>query len=180
MRVVKKETLNLISCWVAKSQDPPVVKDHFLPPLLHAILADYRNNVPKAREPEVLSTVTTIIDKLEVCGYKHTAGVTDTQMTSCGKDVRKSYVGIVHLQVVCVYTDAVCMSSACTLHVVCMPSACTLHVQCVYTACCLCVQDQAIESVPTIMEALFECTLDMINKNLEEFPEHRIHFFLFR
>ena len=27
------------------------------------------------------------------------------------------------------------------------------------------------------MEALFDCTLDMINKNLEEFPEHRIHFF---
>ena len=66
MRVVKKETLNLISCWVSKSQDPTMVQDHFLPPLLHAILADYRGNVPQAREPEVLSTVTTIIDKLEV------------------------------------------------------------------------------------------------------------------
>lgn len=27
------------------------------------------------------------------------------------------------------------------------------------------------------MEALFECTLEMINKNLEEFPEHRTNFF---
>ena len=35
----------------------------------------------------------------------------------------------------------------------------------------------AIDNVPTIMEALFECTLEMINKNLEEYPEHRIHFF---
>ena len=69
MRVVKKETLNLISCWVSKSNDPTMVKDHFLPPLLHAILADYRCNVPQAREPEVLSTVTTIIDKLEVSLY---------------------------------------------------------------------------------------------------------------
>ena len=43
-----------------------MVKDHFLPPLLLAILADYRGNVAQAREPEVLSTVTTIIDKLEV------------------------------------------------------------------------------------------------------------------
>ena len=31
--------------------------------------------------------------------------------------------------------------------------------------------------VPAILEALFECTLEMINKNLEEFPEHRINFF---
>ena len=35
----------------------------------------------------------------------------------------------------------------------------------------------ATDNVPTVMEALFECTLEMINKNLEEFPEHRINFF---
>lgn len=66
MRVIKKETLNLISSWVSKSQNATMVRDHFLPPLLHAILADYRGNVPQAREPEVLCTVTAIIDKLEV------------------------------------------------------------------------------------------------------------------
>ena len=33
------------------------------------------------------------------------------------------------------------------------------------------------DGVPHILEALFECTLDMINKDLEEFPEHRINFF---
>lgn len=27
------------------------------------------------------------------------------------------------------------------------------------------------------MEALFDCTLDMLNKDLEEFPEHRLNFF---
>lgn len=42
------------------------VREHFLPPLLDAILNDYRRNVPEAREPEVLSTVSTIVDKLEV------------------------------------------------------------------------------------------------------------------
>jgi len=66
MRVVKKEMLNLISCWVSKSSDPTMVKEHFLPPLLHTILTDYHCNVPQAREPEVLSCVTTIVDKLEV------------------------------------------------------------------------------------------------------------------
>lgn len=102
MRVVKKETLKLISCWVSRSQDPGMVRNNFMPPLLGAILGDYRRNVPQAREPEVLSTVTAIVDKLE---------------------------------------------------------------------------SLAVEDIPPIMDALFECTLEMINKDLEEFPEHRTNFF---
>ena len=42
------------------------VREHFLPPLLDAILIDYKRNVPQAREPEVLSTVSVIVEKLEV------------------------------------------------------------------------------------------------------------------
>lgn len=38
-------------------------------------------------------------------------------------------------------------------------------------------QAQVTDSVIHILDALFECTLDMINKDLEEFPEHRINFF---
>ncbi|EPQ64047.1 karyopherin [Blumeria graminis f. sp. tritici 96224] len=33
------------------------------------------------------------------------------------------------------------------------------------------------DQVPTIMENVFECTLEMINKDFSEFPEHRIEFF---
>lgn len=47
------------------------VHDHFLPPLLDAILIDYHKNVPQAREPEVLSTVTSIVDKLQVSNCVH-------------------------------------------------------------------------------------------------------------
>lgn len=32
--------------------------------------------------------------------------------------------------------------------------------------------------VPKIFDAVFECTLDMINKDFEEYPEHRTYFFL--
>lgn len=102
MRTIKKETLKLLSCWVSKCQDTGMIREHFLPPLLDAILVDYQRNVPQAREPEVLSTVTAIVDKLE---------------------------------------------------------------------------GQATPDVPTIMEALFQCTLEMLNKDLEEFPEHRLLFF---
>ncbi|KAJ3178263.1 Karyopherin transporter [Gaertneriomyces sp. JEL0708] len=31
--------------------------------------------------------------------------------------------------------------------------------------------------VPMILDAVFECTLNMINKNFEEYPEHRVGFF---
>ncbi len=31
--------------------------------------------------------------------------------------------------------------------------------------------------VPRILDAVFSCTLEMINKDLHEFPEHRTNFF---
>ena len=104
MRVVKKETLKLISCWVERSNDPNMVLENFIPPLLDAVLMDYqRCTVPSAREPEVLSTMGTVVNKLK-------ATITP--------------------------------------------------------------------EIPKIFDALFECTLDMINKDFEEFPEHRTNFFL--
>ena len=33
------------------------------------------------------------------------------------------------------------------------------------------------DQVPIIMENVFECTLDMINKDFSEFPDHRVEFF---
>ena len=33
------------------------------------------------------------------------------------------------------------------------------------------------DQVPVIMENIFECTLEMINKDFSEFPEHRVEFF---
>ncbi|RKO87879.1 CRM1 C terminal-domain-containing protein [Blyttiomyces helicus] len=34
-----------------------------------------------------------------------------------------------------------------------------------------------VDKIPIILEATFECTLNMINKNFEEYPEHRVAFF---
>lgn len=33
------------------------------------------------------------------------------------------------------------------------------------------------QTVPMILESVFECTLQMITKNFEDFPEHRVNFF---
>ncbi|XP_066917047.1 exportin-1-like [Clytia hemisphaerica] len=102
MRGVKKETLNLISCWVSKSNDHKLVKDNFIPPLLSTVLDDYSSNVPQAREAEVLNTLSSIVNKLE---------------------------------------------------------------------------NNVLEDVPLMFDAVFECTLEMINKDFEQFPEHRTNFF---
>ncbi|KAF7836515.1 protein EXPORTIN 1A [Senna tora] len=34
-----------------------------------------------------------------------------------------------------------------------------------------------VEDVPRIFEAIFQCTLEMITKNFEDYPEHRLKFF---
>lgn len=102
MRGVKKETLNLINCWVSKSNEPKLVKDNFIPPLLSTVLDDYSKNVPQAREAEVLNTLATIVNKLE---------------------------------------------------------------------------SHVLEDVPKMFDAVFECTLNMINKDFEQYPEHRTNFF---
>jgi exportin-1 len=103
MKTVKKEILILISLWVSKTNDIRLVADNFVDPLLDAVLIDYRSNVPAAREPEVLSTMATIVNRLE---------------------------------------------------------------------------SMLTPKIPKILDAVFECTLEMINKNFEEYPEHRTNFFL--
>uniref|UniRef100_A0A1I8MB08 Exportin-1 n=1 Tax=Musca domestica TaxID=7370 RepID=A0A1I8MB08_MUSDO len=103
MHVVKKETLNLISEWVSRSNDNQLVMDNFIPPLLDAVLLDYqRCKVPSAREPKVLSSMSVIVHKL---------------------------------------------------------------------------RSDITNEVPKIFDAVFECTLDMINKNFEDHPQHRVSFY---
>lgn len=72
MRTVKKETLKLISSWIERSLDKQMVIDNFIPPLLDAVLLDYqRCAVPSAREPEVLSTISSIVAQLKVRNCKN-------------------------------------------------------------------------------------------------------------
>ena len=41
------------------------------------------------------------------------------------------------------------------------------------------LRTNVVDEVPRITAAVFECTLEMITKNFEDFPEHRIRFFEF-
>lgn len=43
---------------------------------------------------------------------------------------------------------------------------------------CDILQGNITNDIPQIFDAVFECTLEMINKDFEEFPEHRTNFFL--
>lgn len=76
MRTVKKETLKLISLWVSLSQNNSMVLNQFIPQLLELVLTDYKEcTVPSAREPEVLSTMATIVEKLDKTFISYIPGV---------------------------------------------------------------------------------------------------------
>lgn len=65
MRGLKKEILKLINEWIDRSD---IIVEQFIQSLLEAILNDYKMcPVPSAREPEVLSTMSTVIKKITVC-----------------------------------------------------------------------------------------------------------------
>lgn len=66
LRTIKKEILKLINTYVDKADDNEMIHANLVPGLLEAVLSDYRNNVPDAREAEVLNVMTTIITKLHV------------------------------------------------------------------------------------------------------------------
>ncbi len=108
MRSAKKEVLRLLNVFIQKSgppeAEPRAVAQGFIPPVLDPILGDYHRNIAGARDPEVLTLFTTVVEKL------------------------KSHV---------------------------------------------------VNDVPRIMESTFECTLQMITVNFEDFPEHRIRFYQF-
>ncbi|KAK3071840.1 Karyopherin transporter [Teratosphaeriaceae sp. CCFEE 6253] len=102
LRTIKKEILKLITTYVEKADDLEMIQQTLLPPLLEAVLLDYKRNVPDAREPEVLNVITVLVNKL---------------------------------------------------------------------------QGMMTDQVPAILDAIFECTLDMINKDFSEYPETRVAFF---
>jgi len=108
MRSAKKEVLRLLITFIDKSgppeAEPLTVAQGFIPPVLDPILGDYKRNIAGARDPEVLTLFTTVVEKLK---------------------------------------------------------------------------SNVVDEVPRIMDAVFECTLEMITKNFEDYPEHRIRFFEF-
>lgn len=66
LRTIKKEILKLINTYVERADDLEMIRTAMVPDLLEAVLSDYRNNVPDAREAEVLNVMTAIITKLHV------------------------------------------------------------------------------------------------------------------
>jgi exportin-1 len=69
MRSAKKEVLRLLIVFIDKSgppeSEPQAVAQGFIPPILDPILGDYRRNIAGARDPEVLTLMATVVEKLK-------------------------------------------------------------------------------------------------------------------
>ncbi|KAL7408945.1 Crm1-F1 [Mrakia frigida] len=104
LRTIKKEILKLVETYIKKAEDLDQVNSSLIPALLDAVLGDYQQNLPAARDAEVLNIMATIVTRLGP-----------------------------------LLTD----------------------------------------QVPAILDATFECTLNMINQDFAEYPEHRVGFFKF-
>ncbi|KAK4704590.1 exportin-1, partial [Phenoliferia sp. Uapishka_3] len=103
LRTIKKEILKLVGeTYIKKAEDLEGVNASLIPPLLEAILGDYKQNIPAARDAEVLSVMVTIVTRLGPL-----------------------------------------------------------------------ISDK----IHPILDAVFECTLNMINQDMSEWPEHRLAFF---
>lgn len=67
LRTIKKEILKLVGeTYIKKAEDLEQVTTNLIPPLLEAILGDYNQNIPEARDAEVLSVMVTIVTRLGV------------------------------------------------------------------------------------------------------------------
>ncbi|KAK4049688.1 Karyopherin transporter [Microbotryomycetes sp. JL201] len=103
LRTIKKEILKLVGeTYIKKAEDLEQVNANLIPPLLEAILGDYKQNIPEARDAEVLSVMVTIVSRL---------------------------------------------------------------------------QNLMTDKIPAVLDAIFECTLQMIQEDFTSYPEHRVAFY---
>ncbi|CAL9728072.1 exportin-1 [Monosporozyma unispora] len=64
LRTIKKEILKLIEIYISNAKNLDDVVKVLVEPLLNAVLEDYMNNVPDARDAEVLNCMTTVVNKV--------------------------------------------------------------------------------------------------------------------
>lgn len=64
LRTIKKEILRLVETYVSRAVDLEYISTMMIPTLLEAVLGDYANNVPDARDAEVLNVMAAITNKL--------------------------------------------------------------------------------------------------------------------
>ncbi|KIJ44145.1 hypothetical protein M422DRAFT_208431 [Sphaerobolus stellatus SS14] len=78
LRTVKKDIIRIVETFVKHSKDLDSVNNTLTPPLLEAMLGDYANNLPEAREPEVLGLMTALVNTLQSRFNPHVPIIMDT------------------------------------------------------------------------------------------------------
>lgn len=64
LRTIKKEILKMIETYINQADNSDEIVRDLTEPLLKAVLEDYKNNVPDARDAEVLNCMATLVQKV--------------------------------------------------------------------------------------------------------------------
>lgn len=64
LRTIKKEVLKFVETYIKKAEEVEQVNTNLIPALLDAVLGDYLQNIPQARDAEVLNVMATIVSRL--------------------------------------------------------------------------------------------------------------------
>lgn len=129
--------------------------------------------MPKVRglrtiKKEILKLIETYVDKAEDLQAVR-AQMVPPLLDSVLVDYNRNVPGARDAEVLKAMSTIITKLAVCDCFIVNTPS---------FLECELTLQQALMEDqVPTIMENVFECTLEMINKDFSEFPEHRVEFF---
>lgn len=91
MASVKKEVLRLMETFFNGTEDLNLLSNKFVPPLLHAILTDYYNSVPDAKDASVLSLLYSAIKKLKQSMAPHLVSVLKSVMESTIPMIKENF-----------------------------------------------------------------------------------------
>ncbi|KAF9670475.1 hypothetical protein SADUNF_Sadunf13G0072900 [Salix dunnii] len=169
LRSVKRETLKLIETFLDKAEDQAQIGKQFVPPMMDPVLGDYARNLPDARESEVLSLFATIINKYKAAMIEDVPQIFEA-VFQCTLEVIEDCFSAT-------------LSSICEMdrnNVVdgtMKPEYYLVHFS---TSALISPTLDILEEKINIYERIrswLNSVLQMITKNFEDYPEHRLKFF---
>ncbi|KAG6750964.1 hypothetical protein POTOM_045479 [Populus tomentosa] len=179
LRSVKRETLKLIETFLDKAEDQTQIGKQFVPPMMDPVLGDYARNLPDARESEVLSLFATIINKYKAAMIEDVPRIFEAvfQCTLENNPSCPSLIEWLHCGEANSPENHTCSESIPFPNEDAMLSSnIAFRNAILYILALLHKISPTLDIWPEKAE-MSSSVLQMITKNFEDYPEHRLKFF---